>query len=155
MRNAMFRAWDNVKKVMWYNQFVITPYGFINRNEVSREWHSWKNEDWILMQYTGLKDKEGKRIYKGDIVLLPKQCDDEVDFICYRLVGWCDVSLSYSLEHVEYDENDKILLTCDGSMLSDFNLFNDDDRTILKIVGNIYEDPQLIRNVILNGFSVN
>lgn len=66
MREIKFRAWDG--KNRWFNSFTVSAYGKINKNEPAREWHSWKNEDWILMQFTGLKDKHGEEIYEGDII---------------------------------------------------------------------------------------
>ena len=68
MREIKFRAWDKSDNV-WLeeDQFVIYPQGIFD---------AWLGQDEplemdevILMQYTGLKDKNGKEIYEGDIVL--------------------------------------------------------------------------------------
>ena len=66
MREIKFRAWDKKEKEMvevcqinWHDPYGIT----ISHNG------SWHNDiaDYELMQYTGLKDKNGKEIYEGDI----------------------------------------------------------------------------------------
>jgi len=58
MRDLKFRAWDKDEKEMYFN-FQIWSDGkgetFIGKN-------------WELMQYTGLKDKNEKEIYEGDII---------------------------------------------------------------------------------------
>ena len=73
----------------------------------------------VLMQYTGLKDKNGKEIYEGDVVQLVDDMRWQVvyDAPCFWLG----------------DKEGKV----DDSMR---------DSPIYKIIGNIYENPELLNN---------
>ena len=63
MREIKFRAWDKDNKVMIESAGVGTIGEVLNgRNEMM--------DNCELMQFTGLKDKNGKEIYEGDIVEL-------------------------------------------------------------------------------------
>lgn len=77
MREIKFRAWDGENKKM-YVQDNLTSFHFCGGG-LWACWHKWGQPDQknvsacggkhdFLMQYTGLKDKEGVEIYEGDIV---------------------------------------------------------------------------------------
>lgn len=83
-------------------------------------WNS--GDECILMQYTGLKDKNGKEIYEGDIC---KNGDYESDAHAYN----------YRIEEVVYNEKE--------ASFSGWN-FNEDGMTC-EVIGNIYENPELLQ----------
>lgn len=79
-----------------------------------------------LMQYTGLKDKNGKEIYEGDICKYDNGITNSIPYIF--TVHWDSVKARFC----EANEGNKT----DGSFLYS-------DKT--EVIGNIYEHPELLK----------
>ena len=126
MRQIKFRAWDKKeKKFEKYFQMDCNGMMAIFRNETA-EWGKADDDRYILMQYTGLKDKNGKEICYGDIV----KAQDGVWEIAYS-EPWDGVAIN--LDNKETAE-----------MSVDFadNIYALNE---VEVIGNIYENPSLIK----------
>lgn len=73
-----------------------------------------------VMQYTGLKGKNGKEIYEGDIVYIFPE---------------------YELRQVKWDKNTARFTVEYSNIITDFDNWYGKD---LEVVGNIYDNPELL-----------
>lgn len=124
-REIKFRIWDIENKEMLEVQeldFEPTFYG--GRIAIRPDQYNdyFDTEDMILMQYTGLHDKNGKEIYEGDIV-----GDNKIKWI----VKWNKNRMGFSL----YPTTEQ---------LYDEMPINVENKLGFKILGNIYDNPELL-----------
>ena len=124
MREIKFRAWDKESEQMIPNDFVNKEASaFVVYNEIAQEWIS-DEKDFILMQFTGLLDKNSKEIYEGDIV----QYFDTA-FAPREIFSIDFVNGMFYLKSAEDEE------------------YNSDMNTApLEVIGNIYENKNLLKS---------
>jgi len=153
-REIKFRAWDNEKSQMiWGNNglYMFLGSGLIGWNfgyEYNDIGSYTMQDKYILMQYTGLKDKNGKEIYEGDIVKWKtaeqKTPDDYFDELGY--VNYFDGGFLAGSNNLTRWNTDQGLLVINryrfpGSIVSGDLFYQNWD---IEIIGNIYENPELI-----------
>jgi len=126
MREIKFRAWDKRRGgFMFYPAYLDFNKSGTAKEIIGHEPHhgdpeKLSNKSIILMQYTGLKDKNGKEIYEGDIckvntlVGLPEE--ERIITVEYVKTAFQDSDLTWRLENWHF----------------------------IEIVGNIHQNKELI-----------
>lgn len=143
MREIKFRAWDKINK----NLFIVSVIQGLDKDDSSEfKYVSGSNynvADWKdieLMQFTGLKDKNGVEIYDGDIVKDTYYHDN----------GWKDWKVE-SKGIIKYNWGAFCVVDTPASdKLSDIlyrRMHPSDPDAIgsIEVLGNIYENPELLK----------
>ncbi len=139
MRELKFRVW-NIEEKCWNNPNILEvwtesgklePFSYIKTGKLNPLYVPIEN--FIIQQFTGLLDINGKEIYEGDI------CERKnwtgIYYVRWSKDGyfWCDVN----------EDDEEFYKNRDSSYDAD-RLRNGINEC--KIIGNIFENPELIEN---------
>lgn len=122
MREIKFRIWHKQYKEMYYwggDAFVKKDRLCFTLENVFVDYKS----DFIVMQYTGRKDKDGKEIYEGDIIAWDKSSLSGIGYVIFNSGSWC-LKDNYMVE-----------------------MFDSLGISRASIIGNIHEDEDILKEL--------
>lgn len=142
MKEIKFRAWDGANRRMVYDEFYVhqqtgklfyaQPNEFLYDQDIKL--YDCGEEEPVLMQFTGLTDKNGKEIYEGDVIRWNR--------------GYVDDTYMDYWPHEPYIckfENGSFFLHCtpngSGGYVLSFNSNSNKGGKMItcEVVGNIYQ----------------
>ena len=112
-----------------------SSYGIEETILFATMWYRVEKE--TIGQYTGLKDKNGKEIYEGDIILIDAYTYEGPEFDGEYLVTYNELLGMWNLVNLEkYSEEKEDFIT--------FENLNGWYKLDIKLLGNIYENKELL-----------
>ncbi|MQQ29764.1 YopX family protein [Streptococcus mitis] len=127
-----FRAYDGGSlNRMYQPDEVMVGNGdiwIIDEDSVAGDWIV--NNDLHLMQSTGLKDKNGKEIFDGDVL----EIEDEGEVLGNAKLTWDNEQAVFMIEAISVDD------------IAPFHEIISDETYSYRVVGNVYENPELLED---------
>ena len=146
-----FRAWDKTENKMWNVETIYIEDEWVKVNDGSI-YGITKDlvRDYVLMQSTGLKDKNGVEIYEGDII------EFEDESFCYPF-DYEAIVETINRAQVIIDKVKGIFLenfmVKDSMIAKEYKYYYDlptSEKTIFfkecSVVGNVFEDENLLED---------
>ena len=113
-REIKFRAWHTFNKMMLVHKMI--PVLLKNAKD---------DNVWKYMQFIGLKDKNGKKVYEGDVIKVNARYDSAIGEVVFHECSWCFM----------------VPITNNGE--SPYRNIGTGWYGV-EVIGNIYENPELV-----------
>jgi len=143
-REIKFRAWHKTLEGMYDDGWHGKCVGESGANSTNDHLRFLQDHDMVLMQYTGLKDKNGVEIYEGDIVRMPADL-----WVGDESVGKAKGTFRDDA-FVEY-VNGSFRLNKLGDESKNYygvlNYSRNNYSEVLEVIGNIYQNPELLTTI--------
>ncbi len=140
MREIKFRVWDIKNKCWCRPEIEFIPYQCSDNKDMYLD-IKWgeetgpKEQDYVFCQFTGLKDKNGKEIYEGDILTSENYPFDEGN---YLIEVSFDTGTFFGYVVMTKKGSENVAGRAEG------NSINPEEFSNFEIIGNIYENPNLL-----------
>ncbi len=144
MREIKFRAWDTEEKRMIEEGLFIHNNGLIFHDEGDMGYllkEIARKDRYIIMQFTGLKDKNGEEIYDEDIVIINIPMSVSKKKVRGKVI--CNVRSS-QWQFENFKKSKAIEIDSTAHDYDDFNLSRFQD---IEVIGNVYENPELLNKM--------
>jgi uncharacterized phage protein (TIGR01671 family) len=144
MREIKFRAWDKIGKIMidWpvnvYTDEEGPWWSADHIGETGNTIASFDGKTGVLMQFTGLFDKNGKEIYEGDIFNYKYDKRAEGG-------GYIAGTYGYHPENAQVVEYRNGCFMVGHESLYDFVAFSKLPGHGKEVIGDIYSNPELLK----------
>ena len=109
-----------------------SDYEWFISNSAGKPYAFWAIPE-TIGQFTGLHDKNGKEIYEGDMIR-DDYTDEDILIEYYSVVVWDGKSCQWAIDNS---------FAKDGSSFT--NLVEYFGRETLEIIGNVFENPDLVK----------
>jgi uncharacterized phage protein (TIGR01671 family) len=136
-RELKFKVWDQSEHRMSYWDGI---YNHIKQSGGAIDLYFGDDQEMIMLQYIGLKDKAGNEIYEGDIVKISEDWhfrESELAIIEYHQYGIPSIVQRY-LKNAKGQGDYNFDYIRDGALSSSGGSY-------YLVVGNIYENPELVK----------
>ena len=127
-----YRAWIKTEKC--FTDYIESIRFYIN--EIDLCWGGicesdcFDFNDVILMQSTGLKDKDGQEIFDGDVL----EIEDEGEVLGNAKLTWDNEQAVFMMEAISVDD------------IAPFHEIISDETYSYRVVGNVYKNPELLED---------
>lgn len=127
-----YRAWiktekcfaDYIESIRFYINEIDLCWGGICESDC------FDFNDVILMQSTGLKDKDGQEIFDGDVL----EIEDEGEVLGNAKLTWDNEQAVFMMEAISVDD------------IAPFHEIISDETYSYRVVGNVYKNPELLED---------
>ena len=121
-KEIKFRAWiEDIGEMVYGDEeyhFIVYSDGQVDYTSNDIEAANWGREQLKVMQFTGLRDKDGREVYEGDIVRISDGDDWEIGMD----------EIVYNAPCFEFKKDNGLQI----------------DSRIVEVIGNVFENPNLL-----------